>query len=94
MGKNMTIGASIVHFVIKAPKLVHMIVTKYRLQCYKEPIVNPRWPTKIQAGRHKIQFFGHSHLNSLKNCSIDQILFSICSGHSNLVCRSLSPTAF
>ena len=45
----MTIGVSIVHFVIKVPKLVQMIVTiLYRIQAYEVPIVNPRWPPKIQ----------------------------------------------
>ena len=53
----MTIGVSIVHFVIKVPKLVQMIVTIYRVQAYQVPIVNPRWPPKIQDGRHEIQFF-------------------------------------
>ena len=34
---------SIVHFVIKAPKLVQiMIATMYRVQGLKVPIVNPR----------------------------------------------------
>ena len=51
----MTIGVSIVHFVIKVPKLVQMIVTMYyRVQAYRVPIVNPRWPPKIQNGRHEI----------------------------------------
>ena len=53
----MPIGVSIVHFVIKVPKLVQMIVTIYRVHAYQLPIVNPRWPPKIQDGRHKIQFF-------------------------------------
>ena len=44
----MTIGVSIVHFGIKVPKLVQMIVTTYRLQTFKVPIVNLRWPPKIQ----------------------------------------------
>ena len=42
----MKIGISIVHFVIKVPKLVQMIVTKYRVQAYQVPIENPRWPPK------------------------------------------------
>ena len=53
----MTIGVSIVHFVIKVPKLVQMIVTIYRVQAYQVPIFNPRWPPKILDGRHEIQFF-------------------------------------
>ena len=53
----MTIGVSIFHFVIQVPKSVQMIVTIYRVQAYQVPIVNPRWPTKIQDGRHEIQFF-------------------------------------
>ena len=53
----MTIGVSIVHFVIKVPKLVQMIVTIYRVQAYQVPIVNRRLPPKIQDGRHEIKFF-------------------------------------
>ena len=34
-----------------------MIVTIYRVQAYQVPIVNPRWPPKIQDGRHEIKFF-------------------------------------
>ena len=34
-GKNMTIGVSIVHFVIKVQNLVQIIVIIYRVQCYK-----------------------------------------------------------
>ena len=49
----MTIGVSIVHFVIEVP-LVQMIVTIYRVQAYQVPIVNPRGPPKIQDGRHEI----------------------------------------
>ena len=47
----MTIGVSIVPFVIKVPKLVQMIVHAYQV-----PIVNPRWPPKIQDSRNEIQF--------------------------------------
>ena len=53
-----SIDASIVHFVIKATKLVQMIVSicvEYRVK--KIPIVNPRWPPKIQDGRHENQLF-------------------------------------
>ena len=50
----MTIGVSIVHFVIKVPKLVQMIVTIYRVQSYQVPIVNPKWPPKFQDGRQEI----------------------------------------
>ena len=51
----MTIGVSIVHFVIKVVNLVQIIVTIYRVQAYQVPIiVNPRWPPKIQEGRHDI----------------------------------------
>ena len=53
----MTIGVSIVHFVIKVPKLVQMIVTIYRVQAYQVPIVNPKWPPKVQDDRHGIQVF-------------------------------------
>ena len=53
----MTIGVSIVHFVIKVPNLVQMIFTIYRVQSYQDPIVNPRWPPKIKDGRHEICFF-------------------------------------
>ena len=53
----MTIGVSIVHFVIKVPKFVQMIVTIYRVLACQLPIVNPRWPPIIQDGRHQIQFF-------------------------------------
>ena len=52
-----SIGASIVHFVIKAPTFVQITDSIYRVQGYKVPIVNPRWPPKIQDGRHEIQFF-------------------------------------
>ena len=50
----MTIGVSIVHFVIKVPKLVQMIVTIYRVQAYQVPVVNERWPQKIQECGHEI----------------------------------------
>ena len=53
----MTIGVSIVHFVIKVPKLVQMIVTIYRVQAFKVPIVNTRWRPKIQDGRQKYSVF-------------------------------------
>ena len=49
-------AASIVLFVIKAPKLVQTIFTLYRVQGYKAPIVNPSWPPKIQGGRNEIQY--------------------------------------
>ena len=52
----MTIGVWSVHFVIKVPKLVQMIVTIYRVQAYQVPIVNPRWLPKIQDGCHEIPF--------------------------------------
>ena len=42
----MTIGLSIVHFVIKVPKLVQMIITIYRVEAYEVPIVNLTWPPK------------------------------------------------
>ena len=51
----MTIDVAIVHLAIKALKLVQMIATIYRVQAYQVPIGNPRWPQKIQDGRHKIQ---------------------------------------
>ena len=53
----MTIGVTIFQFVIKVPTLVQMIDTIYRVQDYQVPIVNPRWPPKIQDGHHDIQFF-------------------------------------
>ena len=53
----MTLGLSIVHFVIQVPKLVQMSVTVYRVQVYQVPIVNPTWPPKIQDGRHERFFF-------------------------------------
>ena len=53
----MTIGVSILHFVIKVPTLVKMSFTIYRVQAYQVPIVNQRWPPKIQDGRHEIQLF-------------------------------------
>ena len=56
-GKNMTIGVSIIHFVIKVPNLAQMIVTIYRVQDYQVPITNPWWPPKIQDGRKEFQFF-------------------------------------
>ena len=35
----------------------------YRVQAYQVSIVNPRWPSNIQDGRHKIQFFFlHFHI--------------------------------
>ena len=52
----MTIGISIVHFVIKVPKLVQMIVTIYRVQAYQVPIVNPRWPPR------NLGFFWHFNI--------------------------------
>ena len=52
----MKIGASIVDFEIKVPKLVQIIdTTVYRVQGYNVAIVNLRWPSKIQVGRHEIQ---------------------------------------
>ena len=53
----MTIDVSIVHFVIKVPKLVQMVVTIYRVQAYQVPIFNPRWPPKIQHGLHECKLF-------------------------------------
>ena len=49
---ELTIGVSIVQFVIKVPTLVQMIVTII----YRVPIVNPRWPPKIQDGRNEFLF--------------------------------------
>ena len=37
--------------------MVEIIGTIYRIQGYKVLIVNPRWPPKIQDGRHKFHFF-------------------------------------
>ena len=51
----MTIGVSIVHFVIKVPKLVQMIDIEYRLIKY---------PLSIQDGRNEIQFFDISTSDS------------------------------
>ena len=53
----MTLGVSIVHFVIQVSELVQVIATIYRVQAYQGPIVNPRWLPKIQDGRHETQFF-------------------------------------
>ena len=54
---NMTTGVSIVHFVIKVPKFIQMIVIiLYRVQAYQVPIVNPRWPPEIQDGCLEIHF--------------------------------------
>ena len=53
----MTIGVTIVQFVIKVPKLVQMIDTLYRVHAYQVPIVNQRCPPKIQDGRHEFFFF-------------------------------------
>jgi len=53
----MTIGVSIVHFVIKVPKLVQMIVTIYRVQAYQVPIFNPRWPQKSKMAATIFSFF-------------------------------------
>ena len=39
-------GVSIVHIVIKVPKLVQMIVTIYWVQANQVFIVNPRWPPR------------------------------------------------
>ena len=52
----MTIGVSIIHFVIKVPKLGQMIGTIYRVHAYQVPFVNPRWPQKLQDGCQEIQF--------------------------------------
>ena len=52
----MPIGVSIVHFVIKVPKLVQMIVTIYRVQAYQIPIVNPWWPQKSKMAATKFSF--------------------------------------
>ena len=43
-----------------------MIVSMYRVQDYKVPIVNPRWPPKIQDGRYEIHFFTFSPNKFLK----------------------------
>ena len=53
----MTIGVSNIHFVIKVPTFVQMIVTIYRVQAYQVPIANPRWPPEIEDGCHEIEFF-------------------------------------
>ena len=53
----MKIGVSVVHFVIKVPELVQMIVSIYRLQADQVPIVSLRLPPKIQDIHHEIQFF-------------------------------------
>ena len=51
----MAIGVSIVHFVIKVPKMVQMIDIEYKLIKYQLSIQDDR--QKIQDGRRKIQFF-------------------------------------
>ena len=53
----MTLGVSIVHFVIKVPKLVQMIVTIHRVKPSQVTLANTRYSPKIHVGRHKIQFF-------------------------------------
>ena len=53
----MTIGVSIVHFVIKVPKLVQIIVTIYRVQAYQVPIINQRWPQKSNLAAKKVSFW-------------------------------------
>ena len=69
----MTIGIiSIVHFVIKVPKLVQMI--DYRVHV---PILNPRWSPKIQDGRNEIQFFYISTSNGGDFPSIIEIALSL-----------------
>ena len=52
---------SIVHFVIKAPKLVQMIVTIYRVHGKKNyQLSNPRWPPKIKMAAMALSFFTFS----------------------------------
>ena len=46
----MTIGVTIVHFVIKEAKLVQA----NRVQAYQVSIVNTRWLPNIQDERHEI----------------------------------------
>ena len=53
----MTIGVSIVHFVIKVPKLVQMIVTIYREQAYQVPIAIQDGRQKSKMAATKISFF-------------------------------------
>ena len=53
----MIIGVSIVHFVIKAPKLVQIIVTIFLVQAYQVPIVNPKWQPKSKMAATKFSFF-------------------------------------
>ena len=49
----MTIGVLIVHFVIKVPKLVQMIII---VQAYQVPIVNRIWPPKSKMAATKFSF--------------------------------------
>ena len=53
--ENMTIGVSIVLFVIKVLTLVQRI---YKVEAYQVPIVNPRWPKKkSKMAATKFSFF-------------------------------------
>ena len=67
----MKIGVSIVQFVVKVPNLVQIIAVIYREQCYKVPIVNPRWPRKIQDGYKWEQVFVayYESMHFFKICS-------------------------
>ena len=62
----MTIGVSIVHFVIKVPKLVQIIVSIDRVKAYQVPIINPRWPPKSKMAATKLIFFTFPHQTAVK----------------------------
>ena len=53
----MTIGVSIVHFVIKVPKLVQMIVTIYVYRLIKYPLSIQDGRQKSKMAANEIQFF-------------------------------------
>ena len=55
--ENMKIGVSIVHCVIKVPKLVQMIVTIYRVQDYQVPVVIKDGHQKSKMAATKFSFF-------------------------------------
>ena len=52
----MNIVVSVVHFVVKVPNLVQIIVTIYRVQGYQVHIVNPRWSPKSKMAAMKFSF--------------------------------------
>ena len=51
-----------------------MIVTIYGVQAYQVPIVNPRWPPKIQDGHHEI-FLTFQHQTAVISRASSKIPF-------------------